>query len=977
MTLYKNNDESFEVLPIGYPYVYLEKDSSYYLNYAGRDRDSFGISLSCMTKSINDVCHNAIELTYSDTLIGNNLFSLSSPVQPCEYGSRLSDVWYRIQGNNTLQDISFESNGGKSFDLLIGTCDDLTCAPYSIFTSKDMIAKLRAYLKDGETYYLRVYNKSESWDASLFKIFFQQLPIAVNDHCESAREISCGDVIIDSLDNATAEDVNCIGQLNNTPAIWYKITGQDQIIELRFLNSSNVDISRHLSISIFVDECEQLTCIYDSLYFYRNKIVFLGEMSTDYYLLISDAEKFSLSVSCEPVFNNDLIEGAIEVHCGEAISGYLLNLTYSYIGYCRYPSYSADFWFRIEGTNEFIYREYDRGIGYASSVFELQDGLPFCVSEFKENRFFADSGKTYFLRFEMRDVVGYVYDYDFDFKLTCHARASADFCNEAPLLGCGESIRIDNTFATDDTFISDCQYKTSHHGLWYRFIGLGSYYDISLKDTNGEPAYQSIQDLIYTGSCDYLICVRDVVNNTIGQTVFYAESGKIYYLNLGQNFGVLDLSITCVDEVINNQCQNALSIFCGDTVTSSLNYVRSCDYADQCEGFDLEKRIWYSFVGSGDLVRIDLEMEAYNRHFGVEIYTQSCCAPKRITNLYGSEKSTIFLSEKNVEYLIAAKLDATHDDGDCVLSVHCLSADTFKICESAPSVENGQLIKLTPTGLLNSFATDDFHFDDKISWIKFRGSGGIDTLTIVGRNALFPEIFIDVKDNCQFIKNLEIYTYEFNENGDTIRLNIPTLADSTYAVAVNILSGTPDTIEVSFQEATNPNQCSASIAKQVYYDEGQAVKLHPIISGSQGPFDITIRDAQGSSYYQAWTNGQSISFTPYRTGYKILEYRSEFCNGETPIEWISNTPPPLICPDSSVRCLGKILHDNQILVSNKYRSNNFISSNSKVEKFSWVEYQTGKLVNLLPNFSVEKGATFEIKMQVCDSSNLFLQDISN
>lgn len=93
--------------------------------------------------------------------------------------------------------------------------------------------------------------------------------------------------------------------------------------------------------------------------------------------------------------------------------------------------------------------------------------------------------------------------------------------------------QIDGAGASMDGFVMACENFESNDGLWYAFTGDGG--DIEITVTTGEEYDIAIS--VFTGNCDELECLGDVVDDEIsGDEVFLieeSEAGKLYFINIG------------------------------------------------------------------------------------------------------------------------------------------------------------------------------------------------------------------------------------------------------------------------------------------------------------------------------------------------------------------------------------------------------------------------------------------------------------
>ncbi len=958
--------------------VYLELDSTYLLNISSRDQDSFKLGLICDPVLHNDLCEQASLLNLSDTVKADVRLSFQNLESDCIYGTAdRSDVWYKVSGDNSLYEFVFESESDYQFTIFQGNCDSLICFEYREKYINSNSSSVKLFLKENHEYFFRIH-ATDQFTVDSFRFYFRNLPMATHSFCSEALQVDCGYEIMDSLDFSVFSSSICEEKENE--GLWYSIKGTDQYVEVYFNEGSTNDVDDYIIFELFRGACGELSCITDQVYFFNDKFVFYAELDVTYKFRLSGRDKFSFRVACIERFHNDEISSAMDISCSSIVQGYTFTNTFVNRSYLCNASEDFDFWFRFEGKGGFIELDTEGDgmsgnypISFPEGVYTEENGELICEGNFFNNLFLTESDKIYFFRFVSAGGHNFQdYDYQLNISFSCHPVALGDSCTEAILLSCGDSVRVDNAYATDDLFTSDCQYDYSKRGLWFKFVGNGSFYEIGVYSPNGSSINTSSINQLYYGSCDSLICMRDLVSNTFGKIVFYGNKKQTYYLNLGQNLGKADLKVSCHDRIVNDECHEATPIACGDTLSSTFDYTISCDYADGCYLNSLEKRIWYLFEGTGDQVRVDLDVAAYNPHYEIEIYPKNCCSFDKIQGLYGDNKSVVFQSEVGVQYLITPLLRSTRDDGDFTLSLTCLPNQTYSICENAKQLSHGQTIAIARDNAIDPFTLGNNFNNGEANWGKFRGSGGIDTLVIYGTDAqdLGVEVFIDVNDNCKYIRSTGLTYYDMRYTSDTLYRFISTVRDVSYSLAIICRDHTVDSLYVELRISGQSNVCSVELSDHILFTPNEELTLHPTITGLSASTTLLVGNHDGYDYFENWTSEQPITFTPQKDGYYLLDYRSDQCRGTLPFRLVPKLPQPLACPDSVVQCYPEISHTDLILGSNKYRAEIKIESNSIVNQYSLLEYQSANSIELLPSFAVENGAVFTAEIKPCSEPGL-------
>ena len=950
---------------------FFEKDSAYLIAFSAHSIDSFSFMVDCEPIVINDVCHQAISASIGDTLFGDNLFSNVDEMEVCNgYVSEASgDVWYSFVGNGTLQDIMIEAELERHLQIYEGDCSDLQC-PTIYYDTFGM----RLFLKPGQVYYLRVhYPRYRKDERSPFKIYFTEQLLARNDSCEGALDLTGASSVKDSTDYSKITLPDC-QEDDPIRDVWFKLNGTGKIVELVRKIDNQYGFTDGVVISLFKGNCGNLICVQDKLIKYRGRVVFMADEGQEYFIKMASHGQFEYEINCHEPLPNDEVEDAVVINCGDQFSGFSFQATYNPIPDCSYTFTEPDFWFRIQGADEYLYVNHegifsDRDNVSPTSVFTMgANGNLICEGRFIDDRFFLDEGITYFIRYENHRQGRKFHERDYSISFSCFPRPTNDFCEDAELISCGVTRRIDNTHASDDTYDTDCRETRLAKSTWYKLPGDGGFKEIKLTDEGGQPVSSLVK--IYLGTCGNFTCINDYVGRFGGNgpTVFYAEKEQEYFIGISGTFGVANLNVDCPPQITNENCHEAAVISCGQTVSSSLNYSLPCDYADQCPENREVKRAWYKFTGTGQLVEFILEMNSHNSHYQVEIYGGSCCQPVPINSLYGNSKSKIFQSETGREYLIAVSQRTIWDGGDYSLQVVCKETSEASICETAIDLMQDSIYTRSFVGAINSFVVDDSQFDDRVLWFQFEGSGGVDTIVSTSNENVgwLVQPFLKDENNCDLIQPYELTMHASNDAEGVHTMIIGTRPQQFYVLAVLPTYYKVNQVSIGLKKGQHPSICQGSIGRQSSVSESGHRLITPIITGSSKPFVISVGNHRGRDYIRDW-EGETISISS-SIGRGTIEYSNQDCQGHIPFEFISNNPQPLICPDSILPCQRRILHRGLILPSYHHKAIRVIRSNSDVEKGASLIYSAGHAVHLNRSFSVPEGTFFEINMENCSDT---------
>jgi subtilisin-like proprotein convertase family protein len=145
----------------------------------------------------------------------------------------------------------------------------------------------------------------------------------VNDDCSGAITINCGQTINATTTGALTDAVaTCVTTLNTASGVWYKFVG-DGLNSTLSLCGSGYDTK----IGVFTGTCGGLVCVTgnDDFCGLQSQVSFPTVIGTTYYVLVTgfgtSSGNFTLTRSCASPLPNDLCSGAININCGQTITG--------------------------------------------------------------------------------------------------------------------------------------------------------------------------------------------------------------------------------------------------------------------------------------------------------------------------------------------------------------------------------------------------------------------------------------------------------------------------------------------------------------------------------------------------------------------------------------------------------------------------------------------------------------------------------
>ena len=178
-----------------------------------------------------------------------------------------------------------------------------------------------------------------------------------NDLCTGAININCGQTITGTTVGATADAVGtCITDLTTAPGVWFSFTG-DGLINTLSLCGSGYDTK----IGIFSGTCGALVCVAgnDDACGLQSQVAFSATLGTNYFVLVTgfgaSSGAFTLARTCSASAVNDLCSGAINIACGQTITGSTSTATPDAVGTCITPLNTAPgVWYSFAGDGSII-----------------------------------------------------------------------------------------------------------------------------------------------------------------------------------------------------------------------------------------------------------------------------------------------------------------------------------------------------------------------------------------------------------------------------------------------------------------------------------------------------------------------------------------------------------------------------------------------------------------------------------------------
>ncbi|OAB80090.1 gliding motility-associated C-terminal domain-containing protein [Cochleicola gelatinilyticus] len=466
---------------------------------------------------------------------------------------------------------------------------------------------------------------------SSFSVFSQ---VPVNDLCEDAIEIMCGDTVTGNTEQSTstgAPTATC-GTTSGAPGNWYSFTGTGDIIEL-----SMCDSDYDTKIQVYSGDCDNLVCIggdddgCDGST--RSEFTFLSEEATEYFVYaygwnIASGD-YTLSITCTPppsAPENDDCDGAIDLtvntdeNCTEVTSATIAGGTPSTDMNDCGGTANDDVWFSFEATAENHRITLSNIVGNTTdlyhSVYEGECGTLTNLTCSDPNTSVVQDltiGNIYLIRvYSFNDDI--LNDTTFDICVSLlPPPPENDECEAAIML----DVNVDDTCtlttsgtveaATASDQDNPCG-GTANDDVWYSFEATAENHSITLSNIAGNTT--DLYHSVYAGDCGTLtnLSCSDPNNSvlqdlTIGETYFI----RVYSFNSSTtNTTTFDICVALLPPPpSNDECDAAIDVAvnlddtCTLVTSGTIEAATASDQANSCSGTD-DDDVWFQFEATSE-----------------------------------------------------------------------------------------------------------------------------------------------------------------------------------------------------------------------------------------------------------------------------------------------------------------------------------------------------------------------------------------
>ena len=666
-------------------------------------------------------------------------------------------------------------------------------------------------------------------------------PAPINDTCGGAIAVSCDDVVFGNTENATADASlgTCVTNLSTAPGVWYVFAGTGDAVEFSLCDdTTNFDTK----IGVFEGSCGALTCVSgnDDACGFASSVGVNTVIGTDYYVYVTgfgtNTGTFGLSVTCSvivPAPANDTCGGAVTLNCGDTdIAGTTISATAS-----DFPdgcfSLSEGVWYTILGTGGEITLDVLAGADFDPEL-NLSSGTCgdltsiTCVDETFDGEletitFMSELGVEYFL-------------YVSDWSSSTSNDNSGDFtvsvsCVDPPACDAPTALTASNITETS----ADLSWTSSGEAISWNI----EIVDITNGDSfTGIPTVSGLTDTFYlaTGL------------NSSNDYEFYVQADCDF--DTSEWAGPLEFE-TLTPVPANDLCGDAVVLNCGDDAIAGTTAGATDTDKPTSNCFSLSEGVWYTFVGNGDIVTIDVVPDA-GFDPELDLSSGSCGALTPVACVddgfsTGDPESVTFLAEVGVDYYLYVSdwnSSTTNDNsGDFTISVSCVSPPVNNECDGAIEVScddvvTGSTATATADGSL-SFCGTSLTSAPGV-WYYFAGTGEDVTASLCGSDF---DTKIGVFDgSCDALNCI-------GGNDDFCGLQ----SETTFSTEV----GTDYFIYVT-AFGSNTGDYTLSITCEIPpCDTAQITGLvTDAVCGGDGAIDITATGGSGT-YTFLWSNGET------------------------------------------------------------------------------------------------------------------------
>ena len=493
--------------------------------------------------------------------------------------------------------------------------------------------------------------------------------VPINDTCDNAIALSCAETVVG--ETITATDTNS----NGSADVYFSYTGSG-LPEHLTLSMCDGSTDYDSFIRVY-DACDLSNLIVenDDDCGLQSQVLFDSDGTTTYIILIegfsNNVGNFSLTLNCVPIDPNEppnnFCSNAIELICNETVIGSTEFATdtggneapdvyYSYTGpgtpevitvsLCDGAT-NYDSWIRI-------YDDCDLN----NQLYSLDDS---CGLQ-SEITFVSDGTSTFYIMIE-----GYQANFgEYSLEMTCvdFIPAPNDECDNAIDVTCGDVV-------TGSTMSSLDHGGNSSPDVFYKYTGTGTSEIVIISLCDGSTDYNSY--LRVFDSCTLLtqIAFNDNFCGQQSQVSFESDGVSTYYImvegNQNSSSGNFSLEVSCAQPQINDTCDNAINVECGDVIVGET--ITATDTAGNSS-----TDIYYNYTGDGQEEWVTLSLCDGNTNYNSRLLVYDNCDFNELlsenVDFCGQQSQLTFYSDGVSNYIIIIE-GGQGGSGNFSLEVSC------------------------------------------------------------------------------------------------------------------------------------------------------------------------------------------------------------------------------------------------------------------------------------------------------------------
>ncbi len=690
--------------------------------------------VSCSDPLLNDQCSGASPIIPNQPVLADISSSSITGISTCT-NKLAPGLWYSFEGTGKFHVFRTDSyHDIFRMQILSGSCGSLDCiASYDM----DTYQPIQFLSQEGLTYRVFIQPRYSTYTPGYIQFRMRLHDLPANDSCHAAIELQPDFAYLQDLTYATPDQNQC----SDLPGVWYKINGNDSIVQINNFGSSH-------DVHIMRGTCDQLECITGHVNGSFDNYRFYAQSGHEYFVHFQNVTYLDFNINFDTLIFNDHCEEAVDLTCGQSYSNNFSLASKQTIDDVCGPS-KEGFWYRYQGAEKYLEFKltgpiYDVGLDIMDG--DCDAAIATCLASpslQKDDSYFfrAEQDVPYWIHVKDQYHTNTEYNLYFD----CHDTSINTSCQQA------FQLPNDTSFSSSFAFSEPKDYQfgpcnTYNGKLWYTFVGDGLVKQGHLS--NG-------QLILLEGDCQNLSCLT----SNSSSFNFKSEAGKTYYILLANyTTGNFNFSFQSFAPLPNDQREGAEQISCGfDQVIS---FEGATHDSTACFNHSNTRGLWYTLTGSDQLLSFstlpnyaDYQLSIFHR-----INDSLICLMARQVTRYSP---AYYFGKLDSTYLINISEYFPSNDFTRV-QVQCLEISENLICDRAEPLICNDTIFTTIEDQYDEPDACDLYNDDGGRWYYLNGTGEIIKFKLLRGNEFILSV---MKGDC---KTGQCILYDWVSNGDSI-----------------------------------------------------------------------------------------------------------------------------------------------------------------------------------------------------------------